>query len=275
VAAFLLSGVLVRAGAGAGAESAPAAEPGPEPAIGSPPAVTDADPALPVLTPEREIALAERAEDLDLLIDLLAGEIGDRRVLDAMRRVPRHRFVPDRLRGRAYENRPLPIGEGQTISQPLIVALMTHLLDLDRDDRVLEIGTGSGYQAAVLAELAGEVFSIEIVEPLGKQAAEVLAELGYGGIRLRIGDGYLGWPESAPFDAIIVTCAPDHVPGPLREQLAEGGRLVIPVGEAGTVQQLILEEKREGRLIRREVLDVRFVPMTGEGVERGSVAADG
>jgi len=196
----------------------------------------------------------------------LAGEIRDARVLTALRKVPRHRFVPEALRAHAYENRPLPIGEDQTISQPFVVALMTELLELDAGSRVLEIGTGSGYQAAVLAELAGDVYTIEIVEPLAIRAAATLKALGYDRIHVRTGDGYRGWPEAAPFDAILVTCAPDHVPGPLQEQLAEGGRLVIPVGSRGD-QELVVVEKEGGRLIRRDVIRVRFVPMTGPGVE--------
>ena len=219
----------------------------------------------------RAAALDERVEDRDHLIDVVLGqELGDRRVLEAMRRVPRHRFVPEGVRAAAYENRPLPIGERQTISQPLVVALMTHLLDLGPTDRVLEIGTGSGYQAAVLAELAGDVYSIEILEGLAATAAATLSELGWSDVHLRVGDGYLGWPEAAPFQAVIVTCAPDHVPTPLQEQLAEGGRLVIPVGSAGEVQHLVLVRKQDGALTQEEIVDVRFVPMTGEAVDRGT-----
>jgi protein-L-isoaspartate(D-aspartate) O-methyltransferase len=185
-----------------------------------------------------------------------------------MRDVPRHRFVPRKLWHRAYENRPLPIGHDQTISQPYIVALMTELLALSPQSRVLEVGTGSGYQAAILAEVAHEVYSIEILEEVARQGAENLRALGYRDVHLRIGDGYLGWPEAAPFDAIIVTCAPDHVPKPLQEQLAEGGRLVIPVG-GERVQELILVTKEKGRLVPTRVIPVRFVPMTGPGTEGG------
>ncbi len=192
----------------------------------------------------------------------MGGKIGfDERVLAAMRRVPRHEFVPKEERRAAYRNRPLPIGHGQTISQPFIVALMTDLLRVNERSKVLEVGTGSGYQAAVLAELAGDVYSIEIVEPLGREAASVLARLGYANVRTRIGDGYAGWPEHAPYDAIVVTAAPDHVPPALVEQLKPGGRLVIPVG--GFSQDLmVIEKQADGRTTSREVIPVRFVPLT-------------
>jgi protein-L-isoaspartate(D-aspartate) O-methyltransferase len=180
-----------------------------------------------------------------------------------MRAVPRHLFVPPRLVALAYEDRPLPIGEGQTISQPFVVAMMTHLLDVQPGERVLEIGTGSGYQAAVLAEVGAEVWSIEILPGVARRGAENLRAAGYEGVHLRVGDGYLGWPEAAPFDGIIVTCAPDHIPEPLRDQLAEGGRLVIPVGDEGGVQQLVLVERKDGELTESAVIPVRFVPMTG------------
>ncbi|MCM8614178.1 protein-L-isoaspartate(D-aspartate) O-methyltransferase [Accumulibacter sp.] len=183
-------------------------------------------------------------------------------VLRAMATVPRHEFVPPEIRQSAYEDRPLPIGHGQTISQPYIVAFMTEQLAPQPSDRVLEIGTGSGYQAAILASLVREVYSIEIVEPLAKRAAGDLARLGYGNVRVRHGDGYQGWPEAAPFDSIIVTCAPDHVPQPLVDQLREGGRMVIPVGDFGD-QNLFLLRKHGGRLERERILPVRFVPMTG------------
>ena len=190
------------------------------------------------------------------------------RVMDAMRRVARHRFVPAALEAEAYANRPLPIGGGQTISQPYIVALSTDLLDLAPTHRVLEIGTGSGYQAAVLAELVAQVLTIEIVEPLGREAAARLAELGYRNVEVRIGDGYRGWPERAPFDRILVTAAAPEVPAPLVEQLARGGRMVIPVGSSWFSQRLLLVEKRaDGEIVRRNVLAVRFVPLTGPGVD--------
>jgi protein-L-isoaspartate(D-aspartate) O-methyltransferase len=196
---------------------------------------------------------------------LAARDIRDARVLTAMGAVPRHEFVPEALRGRAYVDRPLPIDEGQTISQPYIVALMTELARVDTDSRVLEIGTGSGYQAAVLAEIVKEVYTIEIVEPLGKQARQVLERLGYQNIQFRIGDGYRGWPEAMPFDAILVTAAPPRVPEPLKEQLAVGGRLVIPVGEH--YQSLRVITRTASGFDEREVASVRFVPMTGEARE--------
>ena len=189
----------------------------------------------------------------------------DPRVMDAVGRVPRHEFVPADLRDRAYNNHPLPIGEGQTISQPYIVALMTDLLELDEGDVVLEVGTGSGYQAAVLAELAARVYSIEIVAPLGRSAADRLERLGYDNIVTRIGDGYLGWEEHAPFDAIIVTAAADEIPPPLVEQLKPGGRLVAPVASGLMGEQLTLLIKSEsGETRTREILPVRFVPLTGD-----------
>lgn len=191
-----------------------------------------------------------------------ARDITDPRVLAAMSKVPRHEFVPAAERANAYEDCPLPIGHGQTISQPYIVAFMTEKLRPQPTDKVLEIGTGSGYQAAVLAELVAAVYTIEILEPLGRRASADLARLGYTNVFVRIGDGYQGWPEAAPFDAIIVTCAPDHVPPPLVDQLKEGGRMIIPVGPLGD-QQLYLLEKRGGQVTRRAVLPVRFVPMTG------------
>lgn len=189
-------------------------------------------------------------------------DITNPRVLAAMRTVPRHEFVPEAHQHLAYEDHPLPIGAGQTISQPFIVALMTERLEPKAEDRVLEIGAGSGYQAAVLSRLVSEVYTIEIVESLGLRARADLARLGFTNVQVRIGDGYQGWPGKAPFDAIIVTCAPDHVPQPLVNQLKEGGRMIIPVGLG--VQELVLLEKRAGRLARQPVLPVRFVPMTGE-----------
>ena len=189
--------------------------------------------------------------------------IRDPRVLDAMRAVPRHELVPENVRAQAYEDGPLPIGHGQTISQPYIVAYMSEQLAAKPEHRVLEIGTGSGYQAAVLARLVAEVYSIEIVEPLATRARADLARLGCKNVHVRAGDGYQGWPEKAPFDAIIVTCAPDHVPEPLISQLKEGGRMIIPVGDFGD-QSLYVLEKRGGKVEKRSVLPVRFVPMTGK-----------
>ena len=185
-------------------------------------------------------------------------------VMDVMGRVPRHRFVPDDLRRQAYLNRPLPIGHGQTISQPYIVALMTDLLEVGEGDRVLEVGTGSAYQAAVLAEIVERVYTMEIIEPLALAARDRLASLGYANVEVNVADGYYGWPEHAPFDGIIVTAAAGHIPPPLVEQLKPGGRLVIPVGARFAVQHLLVVKKREdGELQVRQVLPVRFVPLTG------------
>ncbi len=212
---------------------------------------------------ERDRMLAEIAA----MALAIGGETGRPRfgdaVMAAIRRVPRHRFVPVTQAGAAYENRALPIDDGQTISQPYIVALMTDLLDAKPGDSVLEIGTGSGYQAAVLAELVAKVRTVEIVPPLGKRAARLLEELGYRNIELRIGDGYQGWPEAAPFDSILVTAAVAEPPKPLLDQLKPGGRMVIPVGAAGATQQLVVIEKRpDGTLATKHALPVRFVPFT-------------
>ena len=186
-------------------------------------------------------------------------------VVAALEKVPRHEFVPDWQRRYAYENRPLSIGYGQTISQPYIVAIMTDLLAVDEEDIVFELGTGSGYQAAVLAELVREVYSMEIIEELGEKAQSTLARLGYDNVTVRVGDGYYGWPEHSPFDAIIVTAAGDHIPPPLVQQLKPGGRMIIPVGSPFFTQQLVLVEKQpDGGITTREVLPVRFVPLTRE-----------
>jgi protein-L-isoaspartate(D-aspartate) O-methyltransferase len=180
-----------------------------------------------------------------------------------LRKVERHRFLPPGFSAQAYDNRPLAIGAGQTISQPFIVALMTDLLNVAPGDKVLEVGTGSGYQAAVLAEIVREVFSIEIIEPLGREAARALAVAGYRNVQTRIGDGYAGWPDEAPFDGIIVTAAAPYVPQPLIDQLKNGGRLVIPLGEPQGVQSLfVIDKDVRGTVTRRKVLDVRFVPLT-------------
>ena len=192
--------------------------------------------------------------------------VRDPRVLSAMLKVERHLFVPKEFQNSAYSDQPLPIGEGQTISQPYIVALMTELLELKGGERVLEVGTGSGYQAAILAELAAEVYTIEIVEKLASSAQKVLLELGYQNIKVKAGDGYLGWPEAAPFDAIIITCAPDHVPKPLLDQLKEGGRMVVPVGTYS--QDLKKIVKKSGKIETTGIIPVIFVPMTGEGVKQ-------
>lgn len=220
---------------------------------------------LPACKPEPPVDAGEFAVERQAMVEtqIAARGIRDARVLAAMREVPRHEFVPAESRARAYDDRPLPIGHEQTISQPYIVAFMTEQLGPRAGQRVLEVGTGSGYQAAVLAKLGAEVFSIEIVEPLAKRAAADLARLGFKNVRTRAGDGYLGWPEAAPFDAIIVTCAPDHVPEPLVRQLREGGRMIIPVGTFGS-QKLYVLEKRSGKITQEAVLPVMFVPMTGK-----------
>lgn len=183
-------------------------------------------------------------------------------VLNAMRKVPRHLLVPGNVRQLAYADGPLPIGYGQTISQPYIVAFMTEAIDPKPGMKVLEIGTGSGYQAAVLGEIVGEVYTIEIVEPLGTKAKKDLEKLGYKNVHVRVGDGYKGWPEQAPFDAIIVTAAPEKVPQPLKDQLKEGGKMIIPVGSNTDTQELRLLEKRKGKIRTTSLLPVRFVPFT-------------
>jgi protein-L-isoaspartate(D-aspartate) O-methyltransferase len=204
----------------------------------------------------------ERARERMVVEQIEARGVRDPRVLQAMRRVPRHEFVPEGSRSVAYEDRPLGIGAGQTISQPYIVAAMTELARLTPDSRVLEVGTGSGYAAAVLAEVAAEVYTIEIVESLAAQARRDLERTGYGRVHVRHGDGYRGWPEAAPFDAVLVAAAAPRVPEPLVEQLALGGRLVIPVGE--WEQELTVHVKTEEGLRVERVFPVRFVPMTGE-----------
>ena len=200
--------------------------------------------------------------------DLKGRDITDNRVLEAMERVPRHRFVSKDLWSVAYRDDPLPIAEGQTISQPYVVAFMTQSLKLQPGDRVLEIGTGSGYQAAILAELTSEVFSVEIREGLVETSKRVLKELGYETVKVRHGDGYFGWKDYAPFDAIMVTCAANHIPAPLIEQLRLGGRLVIPVGSTTYWQTLTLVEKKPDDLAVNHLLDVRFVPMIGQ-IQKG------
>ena len=193
--------------------------------------------------------------------------VTDQKVLDALAKVERHRFVPETCRGEAYADYPLPIGQNQTISQPYIVALMSELLQTQPADKVLEIGTGSGYQAAVLAEMGVQVYSIEIVEKLGKAARARLEELGYKNVHVRIGDGYQGWPDAAPFDGIIVTAAPERVPQPLIDQLKQGGRMVIPVGPSGAQELVVLVKTRDG-IEKQRSIPVRFVPMTGEAQKR-------
>lgn len=191
-----------------------------------------------------------------------ARGVKDKAVLEAMRKVQRHKFVPEKHIAQAYEDHPLPIGEGQTISQPYIVALMTDLLDLAPEERVLEIGTGSGYQAAILSEICDSVYSIEINPVLGKNADSLLAAEGYDNVKVKIGDGYQGWEKYAPFDGIIVTCSPSHIPKALQLQLAEGGKMIIPVGER-SIQKLVLVSKSNGKILKEDIIGVRFVPMTG------------
>jgi protein-L-isoaspartate(D-aspartate) O-methyltransferase len=213
-----------------------------------------------------------RADEIDFTVarermvkqQLAAPDRGitDPTVLAVMGKVPRHEFVPPSLRHRAYEDNPLPIGSDQTISQPFMVAFMTEKLKPQPTDKVLEVGTGSGYQAAVLAGLVKTVYSIEIVEPLARRAEQDLKRLGYSNVITRAGDGYKGWQEAAPFDAVIVTCAPDRIPQPLVDQLKEGGRMIIPVGPTGD-QKLYMLHKKNGKIEQRAVLPVRFVPMTG------------
>jgi protein-L-isoaspartate(D-aspartate) O-methyltransferase len=212
----------------------------------------------------RQEMVAEIEQDANRTSAYIDKEALDPRVMGAIGRVHRHAFVPQDQKAHAYENRPLPIGHGQTISQPYIVALMTDLLKPAPGDRVLEIGTGSGYQAAILAELTEQVYSLEIIEELGQQARTRLARLGYENVHVRIADGYYGWPSEAPFDSIVVTAAASHIPAPLIEQLKPGGRMVIPVGGRFQVQQLMLIEKTEdGEITNRQLLPVRFVPLTG------------
>jgi protein-L-isoaspartate(D-aspartate) O-methyltransferase len=229
-----------------------------------------APPAEPATSPAAAPAGRTRAPDewaaaREEMVDrtIAARGVTDARVLAAMKRVPRHELVPAEHRDRSYEDRPLPIGFEQTISQPYIVAAMTEAAQVAPGERVLEVGTGSGYQAAVLAELGADVYSIEIVEPLAKRTHALLARLGYAKLHLRIGDGYRGWPEAAPFDAIIVTAAPEQVPQPLIDQLAVGGRLVIPVGDRGDQQLKVITRGPDGTT-SETLFPVRFVPMTGE-----------
>ncbi|RLD90308.1 MAG: protein-L-isoaspartate(D-aspartate) O-methyltransferase [Bacteroidetes bacterium] len=216
---------------------------------------------------------SERIAERDLMVkdgieNYPHQAVEDPKVLLAMRLVPRHLFVPKEYQDLAYRNSPLLIGHNQTISQPFIVAHMSELLELKPEHRVLEIGTGSGYQAAVLGELCKHVYSIEIVAPLGKKAAKLLEELGYDQVQVRIGDGYEGWPEAAPFDRIIVTCAPESIPQALLDQLTPGGRMVIPVGKQfGTQYMVEVTKDKKGRISRKEHYPVRFVPMTGKSEE--------
>lgn len=239
---------------------------GPDPAaaIGSP----GGSPAEAV-PPLVDSAIHKRERERLVSRYVEAAGVRDPAVLAAMRKVPRHLFVPREEVAEAYEDHPLPIGHEQTISQPSLVAHMTEILEVGKDATVLEIGTGSGYQAAILGEIVREVYTIEIVPPLGEAATQRLGRMGYKNVHVRVGDGYLGWPECAPFDAIIVTCAPEGVPQPLVDQLKPGGRLCIPVGPRYGTQDLYLLVKREnGTLEKKSVLPVRFVPMTGGAKKR-------
>ena len=217
-----------------------------------------------MFTKARQALVREINADVQETSIYLDKEALDPRVMNAIATVPRHKFVPLVQRPFAYQNRPLPIGHGQTISQPYIVAIMTDLIKPKPDHRVLEIGTGSGYQAAILAELVDQVYTIEIIKPLGEQAQSRFKELDYKNIQARIGDGYYGWQEAAPFDGIVVTAAASHVPPPLIQQLKPGGRMIIPVGSFFMVQHLLVVEKNEkGEITTRQILPVRFVPLTG------------
>jgi len=212
---------------------------------------------------EGEELFAQRRRSM-VLNQLKSRDIVDSKVLQAMLTVPRHKFVDEHIRESAYNDYPLAIGEGQTISQPYIVALMTQLLELKGNEKVLEIGTGSGYQAAVLAEIVKEIYTVEIYESLSKKSEKLLTDLGYRNIKFKVGDGYYGWEEYAPYDAIIVTCAPDHVPPPLLQQFKEdGGRIVIPVGGIWMVQTLMKIEKAGEQIKSKGIIGVRFVPMIG------------
>jgi protein-L-isoaspartate(D-aspartate) O-methyltransferase len=238
----------------------PIALPTPQPVVETPiPPQTPTPPAPPA--PEDPFSTARAVMVRE---QIAARGVRDEAVLIVMGQVPRHRFVPDQYLPVAYGDHPLPIGYGQTISQPYIVALMTEALKVEAGDRVLEIGTGSGYQAAVLAELGVEVYTIEIIPELTREAEQRLRTLGYTDVQVLNADGYYGWEEHAPFDAIIVTAAPDHLPQPLANQLREGGRLIIPIGPQGSYQTLWLFEKQGGELSATNLGGVRFVPLTGE-----------
>ena len=215
-------------------------------------------------TLQRQQMVTEIEDDVQITAKYIDKKSLNKLVLEAMNTVPRHEFVPANMRSVAYENRPLPIGFGQTISQPYIVALMTDLLQPQPDQRVLEIGTGSGYQAAILSQLVAQVYSIEIIEELGKSSTQLLTRLGYDNVETQVADGYDGWPQHAPFDSIIVTAAISHIPPPLIKQLKKGGRMVIPVGTRFQTQYLTLVEKdKHGKVTTRQILPVIFVPFTG------------
>jgi len=261
-------------GGGSGEARSPSGAPGASrsPGAGNAPDDADQEPGLRGTSKETgpageglDESSSTRRARARLVDELRAQGIEDPRVLAAIGRVPRHRMVPEGMRDHAYRNRPLPIGHEQTISQPFVVALMSQLAEIGAGDRVLEVGTGSGYQAAVLAELGAQVYSIEIVPALARRARGLLDDLGYGDdVSTRVGDGFAGWPEAAPFQAILLTAAPPTIPTPLKEQLAVGGRLVAPVGEDGGVQELVVMRRTgpEDFETRSSIL-VRFVPMTG------------
>ncbi len=219
-----------------------------------------------LLKPREELTQRERFTERERMVaeQIEARGVKNKEVLEAMRKVPRHEFVSDEYKPYAYKDTPLPIECGQTISQPYIVALMSELLEPKKEDRVLEVGTGSGYQAAVLAVIVKKVYTIEIFEELGTSAKERLQDLGYNNTTVKVADGYYGWQENAPFDCIIVTCAAGYVPPPLLEQLKEGGRMCIPVGPPFLVQTLMLIEKKDGKIISRNIIPVRFVPLLGK-----------
>jgi protein-L-isoaspartate(D-aspartate) O-methyltransferase len=240
--------------------------PGTAPPTAPTPAIAPTPASTSVPGPSVEAESDDRLEERMSMVEQQIRRRGvtDQDVLEAMERVPRHEFVPVEYQAQAYADRPLPIGYGQTISQPYIVALMTELLQLKTTDRVLEIGTGSGYQAAILGEIVGEVYTVEIVEALAMEAKERLERLGYTNVHTLHADGYFGWEEHAPYDAIIVTAAPDHIPHPLVQQLKEGAKLVIPVGPPGGYQTLWQVSKSGDEVIKRNVTGVLFVPLTGE-----------
>ena len=220
------------------------------------------EPVPPVQVTASEESVYEKARDAMVASQIVIRGVRDPKTLSAMRAVPRHLFVPPALMKEAYRDHPLPIGHGQTISQPYIVAFMTEALGLQGGEKVLEVGAGSGYQSAVLSRIAGRVFGIEILDPLAQEARLRMARLGYTNVEIRAGDGYLGWPEQAPFDAIMVTAAAPRVPEPLKQQLKDGGRLILPIGDYA--QELRVVTRKGGTFEERSVLAVQFVPMTGE-----------
>jgi protein-L-isoaspartate(D-aspartate) O-methyltransferase len=216
----------------------------------------------------------QKAREKMVLLQIRFRGVSDKKVLDAMSQVPRHSFVPEELVSQAYADHPLPIGQGQTISQPYIVALMTEILKLKGDERILEIGTGSGYQAAILAKIAKEVYTIEIKEQLYKKASNLLWSIGFSKINTRHGDGYFGWPEAAPFDCIMITASIDHIPPPLLKQLKNGGRLILPLGNPFSYQYLSLVTKHDDQYTVKQITGVLFVPMTGHALDPNRAVTD-